>query len=53
MRASRWVKSRTRLAVAAGVAVPAVLVFSIAALAGPVGINSAFEDDDGNLVDNT
>ena len=52
MRASRWARSRPRQATVAGLAVSALLVFSIAALAGPVGDLSGFEDDDGNLVDN-
>ena len=53
MRASRWARNRPRQATVAGLAVSALLVFSIAALAGPVGTLSGFEDDDGNLVDNT
>ena len=54
MRASRLMRGRPRARLAAaGAAVVSLLVFSIAALAGPVGILSGFEDDDGNLVDNT
>ena len=34
-------------------AVIALLVVAIVAMAGPVGTSSNFEDDDGNLVDNT
>jgi hypothetical protein len=52
MRAFRWARSRPRQATVAGLAVSALLVFSVAALAGPVGTLSGFEDDDGNLVDN-
>ena len=53
MRAPRWIRGGTRQAAVAGIAVSGLLVFSIAALAGPVGINSGFEDDDGNLVDDS
>src|SRR3954453_2577000 len=48
----RWARSRPAQGTVAGLAVSALLVFSVAALAGPVGTLSGFEDDDGNLVDN-
>jgi Prealbumin-like fold domain len=44
---------RTRRAVFVTVAAIAAFVLVLPAFAGPVGINAGFEDDDGNLVDNT
>ena len=50
MRASRPLgKHPRRRLTAGGLAILGPLVFSIAAIAGQVGINSGFEDDEGTL----
>lgn len=49
----RIIGPRTRRAVFVTVAAIAAFMLVMPAFAGPVGINAGFEDDDGNLVDDT